>query len=166
MSSRRPLLEHVWDRNPRKLIVMVVEASGLAAMDTKKGYSDPYVKLSLSKQLYKTTVKRKILNPSFNELFYFEPDGGRLVLEVFDNIKQKFMGQAIINDPSLLEPELVVEEYMELKVRPGKKNDRAQGRLKVRLYYSTSPESRPTTSIDQHFSYDEFAPHFQTGDLV
>lgn len=166
MSSRRPLLETVWDRNPRKLIVMVVEASGLAAMDTKKGYSDPYVKLSLGKQLYKTTVKRKILNPCYNELFFFEPDGNRLVLEVYDNIKQKFMGQAVVNDPALLEPEMIVEEYIDLKVRPGKKNDRAQGRLKVRMYYSTSPETRPSTSVEQHFYYDEYTPHFQTGDLV
>lgn len=70
MSSKRPVLENIWDRTPRKLVVLVVEASGLAAMDTKKGYSDPYVKLSLSKQLFKTQVKRKLLNPTWNELFF------------------------------------------------------------------------------------------------
>lgn len=71
-----------------------------------------------------------------------------------------------MNSPTEIEPEAIVEEIFELKVRPGKKNDRAQGRIKLRFYYSCIGETRPNTGLDHHFLYEEFIPHFQTGDLV
>ncbi|XP_075034602.1 rabphilin-3A isoform X2 [Mixophyes fleayi] len=58
------------------LIVGIVRCVHLAAMDAN-GYSDPFVKLWLKpeggkKAKQKTQIKKKTLNPEFNEEFYFD----------------------------------------------------------------------------------------------
>ncbi|XP_029621854.1 double C2-like domain-containing protein beta isoform X1 [Salmo trutta] len=58
------------------LLVGIVRCAHLAAMDSN-GYSDPFVKIVLQpdmgkKSKYKTTVKKKTLNPEFNEEFVYE----------------------------------------------------------------------------------------------
>ncbi|XP_058607874.1 synaptotagmin-1b [Onychostoma macrolepis] len=73
------------------LIVGVVEAEGLAAMDMS-GTSDPYVKVYLlpdKKKKFETKVHRKTLDPTFNERFtfkvpYAELGGKTLVMTVYD----------------------------------------------------------------------------------
>ncbi|XP_033101575.1 synaptotagmin-1-like isoform X2 [Anneissia japonica] len=59
-----------------KLTVVILEAKNLKKMDLS-GYSDPYVKISLylgNKRLKKkkTTIKKRTLNPYYNESFAFE----------------------------------------------------------------------------------------------
>uniref|UniRef100_A0A8D3C0G1 Double C2-like domains, gamma n=1 Tax=Scophthalmus maximus TaxID=52904 RepID=A0A8D3C0G1_SCOMX len=54
------------------LLVGIIRCAHLAAMDSN-GYSDPFVKIILQpdmgkKSKYKTTVKKKTLNPEFNEV--------------------------------------------------------------------------------------------------
>ncbi|XP_044846222.1 rabphilin-3A isoform X2 [Mauremys mutica] len=58
------------------LIVGIVRCVHLAAMDAN-GYSDPFVKLWLKpdmgkKAKHKTQIKRKTLNPEFNEEFFYD----------------------------------------------------------------------------------------------
>uniref|UniRef100_A0A8B9LD83 Double C2-like domains, delta n=1 Tax=Astyanax mexicanus TaxID=7994 RepID=A0A8B9LD83_ASTMX len=58
------------------LVVGIIRCAHLAAMDSN-GYSDPFVKIVLQpdmgkKSKYKTTVKKKTLNPEFNEEFMYE----------------------------------------------------------------------------------------------
>nr|XP_040042620.1 double C2-like domains, delta [Gasterosteus aculeatus aculeatus] len=58
------------------LLVGIIRCAHLAAMDSN-GYSDPFVKIMLQpdmgkKSKYKTTVKKKTLNPEFNEEFSYE----------------------------------------------------------------------------------------------
>ncbi|KAM4046324.1 double C2-like domain-containing protein beta isoform 2-T2 [Anomaloglossus baeobatrachus] len=58
------------------LLVGIVRCAHLAAMDAN-GYSDPYVKTYLKpdedkKSKHKTAVKKKTLNPEFNEEFCYE----------------------------------------------------------------------------------------------
>ncbi|XP_043943869.1 double C2-like domain-containing protein alpha isoform X2 [Protopterus annectens] len=58
------------------LVVGIVRCAHLAAMDVN-GYSDPYVKTYLKPDLekkskHKTSVKKKTLNPEFNEEFFYE----------------------------------------------------------------------------------------------
>uniref|UniRef100_A0A8C6A5A9 Rabphilin 3A n=1 Tax=Marmota marmota marmota TaxID=9994 RepID=A0A8C6A5A9_MARMA len=58
------------------LIVGIVRCVHLAAMDTN-GYSDPFVKLWLKpdmgkKAKHKTQIKKKTLNPEFNEEFFYD----------------------------------------------------------------------------------------------
>ncbi|XP_030631536.1 double C2-like domains, gamma [Chanos chanos] len=58
------------------LAVGIIRCAHLAAMDSN-GYSDPFVKIVLQpdmgkKSKYKTSVKKKTLNPEFNEEFLYE----------------------------------------------------------------------------------------------
>ncbi|XP_073153905.1 C2 and GRAM domain-containing protein At1g03370-like isoform X2 [Henckelia pumila] len=68
-----------------KLLVRVIEARNLPAMD-QNGFSDPYVKLQLGKQRYRSKVIKKCLNPSWCEEFYFKVDDLKeeLLISVFD----------------------------------------------------------------------------------
>uniref|UniRef100_A0A0R3RKY1 Synaptotagmin-7 n=1 Tax=Elaeophora elaphi TaxID=1147741 RepID=A0A0R3RKY1_9BILA len=62
-----------YDFGNSKLAVMIFECKGLPAMD-RNGMSDPYVKLYLlpeGKPKFETKIKRKCLNPIFNEVFAF-----------------------------------------------------------------------------------------------
>lgn len=84
----------LWERVAAKkpvgiLHVKVVRAMKLLKMDVL-GKSDPYVKLSLSGERLpakKTTIKKKNLNPEWNENFKLvvkEPQSQTLQLQVFD----------------------------------------------------------------------------------
>ncbi|CAM0910069.1 unnamed protein product [Alopecurus aequalis] len=55
---------------PMKLLVRVVEARGLIAVNLN-GFSDPYVKLQLGKRRAKTAVVKKCLSPVWDEEFSF-----------------------------------------------------------------------------------------------
>ncbi|EFO27817.1 hypothetical protein LOAG_00668 [Loa loa] len=62
-----------YDFGNNKLAVTIFECTGLPAMD-RNGMSDPYVKLYLlpeGKPKFETKIKRKCLNPIFNEMFAF-----------------------------------------------------------------------------------------------
>ncbi|XP_069471264.1 double C2-like domain-containing protein beta isoform X2 [Ambystoma mexicanum] len=64
------------------LVVGIIRCAHLAAMDAN-GYSDPYVKTYLKpdedkKSKHKTAVKKKTLNPEFNEEFCYEIKHGDL----------------------------------------------------------------------------------------
>ena len=62
--------------------VVVVEARNLEVADILTGTSDPYVVLSYSGQVSKTTIKKTNLNPIWKESFEFEKTGGKDVLEL------------------------------------------------------------------------------------
>uniref|UniRef100_A0A915Q2R2 C2 domain-containing protein n=1 Tax=Setaria digitata TaxID=48799 RepID=A0A915Q2R2_9BILA len=62
-----------YDFGSNKLSVTIFECKGLLAMD-RNGTSDPYIKVYLlpeGKQKFETKIKRKCLNPVFNEMFAF-----------------------------------------------------------------------------------------------
>lgn len=80
-----------------KLLVRVIEARNIPAMDPN-GFSDPYVKLSLGKQKFKSKVVKKCLNPSWCEEFAFKVDDLKeeLIVSVLDEDKyfnDDFVGQ-------------------------------------------------------------------------
>lgn len=59
-----------------QLVVRIIRCAGLAAMDSN-GYSDPYVKCYLKPDVHKkskrrTSVKKKTLNPEYNEEFVYD----------------------------------------------------------------------------------------------
>ncbi|XP_055204243.2 double C2-like domain-containing protein beta isoform X2 [Gorilla gorilla gorilla] len=78
----RILISLKYSSQKQGLLVGVVQRAHLAAMDAN-GYSDPYVKTYLrpdvdKKSKHKTAVKKKTLNPEFNEEFCYEIKHGDL----------------------------------------------------------------------------------------
>uniref|UniRef100_A0A8C2F1G4 Double C2-like domains, delta n=1 Tax=Cyprinus carpio TaxID=7962 RepID=A0A8C2F1G4_CYPCA len=72
----RILVSLLYITEKSSLIVGIIRCAHLAAMDSN-GYSDPFVKIVLQpnmgkKSKYKTSVKKKTLNPEFNEEFTYE----------------------------------------------------------------------------------------------
>ncbi|PIA26434.1 hypothetical protein AQUCO_09300023v1 [Aquilegia coerulea] len=71
-----------------KLIVKVIEGRNLRAMDLN-GSSDPYVRIQLGKQKFRTKVVKKNLNPFWGEDFSFRVDdlNEDLIITVLDEDK-------------------------------------------------------------------------------
>ncbi|XP_029025046.1 rabphilin-3A [Betta splendens] len=84
----RILVSLLYDSQQSRLIVGVVRCAHLAAMDSN-GYSDPFVKIYLKpdmgkKAKNKTQIKKKTLNPEFNEEFSYEIKHGELAKKSLD----------------------------------------------------------------------------------
>lgn len=80
-----------------KLLVRVIEAKNIPPLDPN-GFSDPYVKLQLGRQRFKSKVVKKSLNPSWCEEFIFKVDDLKeeLLISVLDEDKyfnDDFVGQ-------------------------------------------------------------------------
>ncbi|KAL0534460.1 hypothetical protein IC582_028751 [Cucumis melo] len=83
-----------------KLTVRVIEARNLPPTDLN-GLSDPYVRLQLGKQRFRTKVVKKTLNPTWGEEFSFRVDDldEELMISVLDEDKyfnDDFVGQVKI----------------------------------------------------------------------
>ncbi|XP_005946379.1 rabphilin-3A isoform X1 [Haplochromis burtoni] len=84
----RILISLMYNSQQSHLIVGVVRCAHLAAMDSN-GYSDPFVKVCLKpdmgkKAKNKTQIKKKTLNPEFNEEFSYEIKHGELAKKTLD----------------------------------------------------------------------------------
>uniref|UniRef100_A0A8C6TFK5 C2 domain-containing protein n=1 Tax=Neogobius melanostomus TaxID=47308 RepID=A0A8C6TFK5_9GOBI len=84
----RILVSLMYNSQKNCLVVGVIRCAHLAAMDTN-GYSDPFVKVCLKpdmgkKAKNKTQIKKKSLNPEFNEEFYYDIKHGELAKKILD----------------------------------------------------------------------------------
>nr|XP_025957211.1 double C2-like domain-containing protein beta [Dromaius novaehollandiae] len=84
----RILISLKYSSQKQALLVGIVRCAHLAAMDAN-GYSDPYVKTYLKpdedkKSKHKTAVKKKTLNPEFNEEFCYEIKHGDLAKKTLE----------------------------------------------------------------------------------
>ncbi|XP_078127619.1 rabphilin-3A [Sander vitreus] len=84
----RILVSLTYNSQQGRLMVGVVRCAHLAAMDSN-GYSDPFVKVCLKpdmgkKAKNKTQIKKKTLNPEFNEEFGYEIKHGELAKKTLD----------------------------------------------------------------------------------
>ncbi|KAF4110520.1 hypothetical protein G5714_007551 [Onychostoma macrolepis] len=84
----RILISLMYSSQQSRLIVGVVRCVHLAAMDAN-GYSDPFVKICLKpdmgkKAKNKTQIKKKTLNPEFNEEFSYEIKHAELAKKTLD----------------------------------------------------------------------------------
>ncbi|XP_066545543.1 rabphilin-3A [Amia ocellicauda] len=84
----RILVSLMYNTQQGRLIVGIVRCVHLAAMDAN-GYSDPFVKICLKpdmgkKAKNKTQIKKKTLNPEFNEEFYYEIKHSELAKKSLD----------------------------------------------------------------------------------
>ncbi|XP_052202357.1 C2 and GRAM domain-containing protein At1g03370 isoform X2 [Diospyros lotus] len=80
-----------------KLLVRIIEARNIPPMDPN-GFSDPYVKLQLGRQKFRTKVVKKCLNPSWCEEFAIKVEDlkDELVVSVLDEDRyliDDFIGQ-------------------------------------------------------------------------
>ncbi|KAM4844966.1 double C2-like domain-containing protein beta [Thomomys bottae] len=84
----RILISLKYSSQKQGLLVGILRCAHLAAMDAN-GYSDPYVKTYLKpdvdkKSKHKTAVKKKTLNPEFNEEFCYEIKHGDLAKKTLE----------------------------------------------------------------------------------
>ncbi|XP_043924355.1 rabphilin-3A isoform X2 [Protopterus annectens] len=84
----RILVSLLYSTQQGGLIVGIVRCVHLAAMDAN-GYSDPFVKIWLKpdmgkKAKFKTQIKKKTLNPEFNEEFFYEIKHNELAKKILD----------------------------------------------------------------------------------
>ncbi|XP_044223662.1 rabphilin-3A-like isoform X2 [Thunnus albacares] len=84
----RILISLMYSTQQNRLIVGVVRCVHLAAMDAN-GYSDPYVKIVLKpdmgkKAKCKTQIKKRTLNPEFNEEFGYDIKHSELAKKTLD----------------------------------------------------------------------------------
>lgn len=84
----RILVSLMYSSQQGRLIVGVVRCAHLAAMDSN-GYSDPFVKVCLKPDMgkkgkNKTQIKKKTLNPEFNEEFSYEIKHAELAKKTLD----------------------------------------------------------------------------------
>uniref|UniRef100_A0A5F9DMB8 Double C2 domain alpha n=1 Tax=Oryctolagus cuniculus TaxID=9986 RepID=A0A5F9DMB8_RABIT len=84
----RILLSLSYSSRRRGLLVGIIRCAHLAAMDVN-GYSDPYVKTYLrpdvdKKSKHKTCVKKKTLNPEFNQEFFYEMELSTLATKTLE----------------------------------------------------------------------------------
>ncbi|XP_040857320.1 double C2-like domain-containing protein beta [Ochotona curzoniae] len=84
----RILISLKYSSQKQGLLVGIVRCAHLAAMDAN-GYSDPYVKIYLKPDVdkrskHKTAVKKRTLNPEFNEEFCYEIKHGDLAKKTLE----------------------------------------------------------------------------------
>ncbi|XP_061673580.1 rabphilin-3A-like isoform X2 [Syngnathoides biaculeatus] len=84
----RILISLMYSTQQNRLLVGVVRCVHLAAMDAN-GYSDPYVKIVLKPDMgkkgkCKTQIKKRTLNPEFNEEFSFDIKHSELAKKTLD----------------------------------------------------------------------------------
>ncbi|XP_076586198.1 rabphilin-3A-like isoform X1 [Chaetodon auriga] len=84
----RILMSLMYSTQTNRLIVGVVRCVHLAAMDAN-GYSDPYVKICLKPDMgkkgkCKTQIKKRTLNPEFNEEFSYDIKHSELAKKTLD----------------------------------------------------------------------------------
>ncbi|KAM3616755.1 uncharacterized protein V6R79_022718 [Siganus canaliculatus] len=133
----------------REFHIFVAECRDLAAVDPKRGRSDPYVKsylvpdkANLGKR--KTSVKKKTLNPTFNEILRYRVRmeylrTQTLILSVWHHDtfgKNSFLGEVDI-DLSKWDFDHTQMNSLALKARttisPAPSNDRGEMRLAIRF---------------------------------
>lgn len=112
-----------------RLDVRVIKARNLRAMDSN-GFSDPYVKLQLGKQRFKTKVVKMNLNPAWDQEFSFVVGDGRDVLKfyVYDEDMlgiDDFLGQVKVSLEDVLAAENFSLGTRWYQLLPKSKSDKA-----------------------------------------
>ncbi|KAK8562774.1 hypothetical protein V6N13_018664 [Hibiscus sabdariffa] len=144
--------------------VGVLHVKVLRAMKLKKkdllGASDPYVKLKLTEDKLtskKTTVKRKNLNPEWNEeydMIVKDPQTQALELHVYDWEqvgKHDKMGMNVVPLKELTpdEPKVMTLELLRNMDLNDARNEKSRGELEVELTYKPFKEDEISKSFDE-----------------
>eukprot|EP00026_Physarum_polycephalum_P005577 Phypoly_transcript_05612.p1 GENE.Phypoly_transcript_05612~~Phypoly_transcript_05612.p1 ORF type:complete len:602 (-),score=84.00 Phypoly_transcript_05612:29-1834(-) len=148
-----------------QLLIEVVEGRALAVKDIS-GTSDPYCVLKIGKQISKTNIVEKNLDPVWNEAFSFEiiTQMYSFIVEVFDwdaLSKDDPMGMVQINMKSL-EDENPHDEWYTLVPQ---KNEKVSGQIRLKLQY-TSPQNSHKSYIIAKENYTQISMILTGGGLI
>ncbi|KAK7332468.1 hypothetical protein VNO80_29220 [Phaseolus coccineus] len=146
-----------------KLVVRVIEAKNLPPTDPN-GLSDPYVRLQLGKQRFRTKVIKKSLNPKWNEEFSFRVDdlNEELVLSVMDEDKffnDDFVGQLKLPISIVFEEEIksLGTAWYSLQPKSKKSKNKESGEIRLSIYFS-----QKNASMESNGSSDDLLSHPRT----
>lgn len=152
------------DQVTRKLKVGVVSATHLAKRGVLFGSNDPYIKVTLREpnntiESVSTKVRKKTLNPHFDEEFVFrvKPGSCTIFFEVYNSNKLKdddFLGQTEI--PVLVsipveKPDVRSIGEKDCILRPRATKNRVRGHIKIRLRYEIDEawDTQPAENIEE-----------------
>ncbi|XP_043688977.1 C2 and GRAM domain-containing protein At1g03370 [Telopea speciosissima] len=145
-----------------KLLVRVIEGRNLPAMDPN-GFSDPYVRLQLGKNRFKSKVVKKNLNPYWGEefIFWVEDLKEELLVCVLDEDKyyDDFVGQLKVPVAKVIEAEnkTLGPAWYSLKPKNKKSKNRECGEILLTISLSQS-----NSNFDQPLpSTGDFAPQIE-----
>ncbi|XP_067316530.1 extended synaptotagmin-1 isoform X2 [Pseudorasbora parva] len=113
------------------LRIHLVEAQNLVAKDNMmggmvKGKSDPYVKIQIGGETFKSQVIKENLNPTWNEMYEVvltQLPGQDLTLEIFDkdmDMKDDFMGRLKMNLSDIISSQYINEWFTLSDVKRGR----------------------------------------------
>lgn len=128
---------------PNLLYVTIESGRGLLAMD-RNNSSDPFVKLSISKQKHQTATIEKTLKPHWDEKFAFLLADPMQTLDVLvedeDRTINDFLGRAQVVLADVLQPH--VERELTVKLLDKKlREDKDRGTIQLRLRWIYEPDA-------------------------
>ncbi|AES64583.2 putative C2 domain, GRAM domain-containing protein [Medicago truncatula] len=130
-----------------KLVVRVIEAMNLPPTDPN-GLSDPYVRLQLGKQRFRTKVIKKSLNPKWDEEFSFKVDDLKeeLVVSVMDEDKfliDDFVGQLKVPMSLVFDEEIksLGTAWYSLQPKSKKTKYKEPGEIRLSVYFELKTAS-------------------------
>lgn len=128
---------------PNLLYVTIESGRGLLAMD-RNNSSDPFVKLSISKQKHQTATIEKTLKPHWDEKFAFLLSDPMQTLDVLvedeDRTINDFLGRAQVVLADVLQPH--VERELSVKLLDKKlREDKDRGTIQLRLRWLYEPDA-------------------------
>lgn len=131
------------------LSVRIIEARELKALSLT-GAADPYVILKLGGQTQKSNFVRGDLNPVWNEVFTFDIQTGKEVLEVFVNSRSDFGSDGFLGHFQLsldeLKDQVQHDEWLELEAE--NPTQKWQGKIRLVLHYIFSKTKMLTGYIN------------------
>ncbi|KAE9599135.1 hypothetical protein Lal_00043878 [Lupinus albus] len=122
-----------------KVVVRVNEAKNLPPMD-HNGLSDPYVRLQIGKQRFRTKVIKKCLNPKWDEEFSFSVDdpNEELVVTVMDEDKlfDELVGQFEVPMSLVFDEEIksIGTAWYALQTKSKKLKNKESGEVSLSIY--------------------------------
>lgn len=135
----------------------VIEARNIPATDLN-GLSDPYVKLQLGKQKFRTKVMKKTLTPSWGEEFSFRVDdlNEELVISVLDEDKyfnDDFVGQVKVPVWKVFEAEnkSLSSDWYPLQPRNKKSKNKECGEILMSMNFTSNNSFVDFMSDDEDF---------------
>ncbi|CAL0334535.1 unnamed protein product [Lupinus luteus] len=123
-----------------KVVVRVIEAKNLPPMD-HNGLCDPYVRLQIGKQRFRTKVMKKCLNPKWDEEFSFSVDDPNEVLVVTvmdeDKLFDELMGQFEVPMSHFFDEEIksIGTAWYALQTKSKKLKNKECGEVCLSIYF-------------------------------